>query len=203
MDTARHWRNCRRKHHRTERERNRDAYEARVWEIFVYNIFTYICTVLYVSWSRFNTWLLSPISSNFVSFPSLSFILVTIDRYPDLKYFYFLFRKIARHKDLDRSTQGKPQIKFQFLQVQGPLENGRRRGDNYDGDLSNDRRKIEFHAPRVFRPIFRRYTHIYIYIHWSVFWRDCRRIDDLTRHFSECELSFNERLFDFGTSEAP
>lgn len=34
-------------------------------------------------------------------------------------------------------------------------------------------------------------------------YRDCRRIDDLTRHFSECELSFNERRFDFGTLKHP
>lgn len=46
-------------------------------------------------------------------------------------------------------------------------------------------------------------SYIYIYILNLAFWRDCRRIDDLTRHFSECELSFNERLFDFGTGEAP
>lgn len=112
--------------------------------IYIYT-FTYICTVLYISWLRFNTWLLSPILSNSVSFPSpvfrsRSFILTTIDRYPDLKYFYFLLlllllllfilrNIVIRHSNPKPSpkisiVRGKVQIKFQFRISPDPLENG-------------------------------------------------------------------------------
>lgn len=109
-------------------------------EIYIY---LHMYTVLYISWLRFNTWLLSPILSNFVSFPSpffrsRSFIPITIDRYPDLKYFYFLLllfvlRNIVRHsnpKHHRRSRSFEVQIKFQFRisPDPGPLENGQRGG---------------------------------------------------------------------------